>query len=484
VTSLLKRAVVLSFARFSNQAIVLLSPVLLVRILSVGEYGSYREFMLYVGLIGPLVSFGIARSLPFLIPKYPEQERTWVTQTVLFVAACSSVAIIVIFLFGDLIRANTSFDFITALQLYLVFFTNLDFIELYWLGKKRTDYVLYYSTGRLLARTIVVVTAALLTKDALSIVYCLVALESLRCFLVLWYAYSRRWFTLRMTRKSLALQVSYFLPLGSGAVIETVNSRSGMLFVSTILGAEALAFYVIGSFATRIIDIFRGAIADVIFPDIVEVRSATPKDALPLWQRATIWYCVMLFPVAVLFGYYADAIVTILFTKEYSEAIPVFSAFAFMLILSCFDFHLPLRAQNANRYFLIGSVIALVTNLSLLYPMYLIFGLLGPAIGFILSRLVFTVYLASRTMHIYKVSFIELVPWRDVSKVFVAAAICAPILVAGKYFVEHLFLRSVIFGLPYLMAYFFAIRILSVSEADAIVRALTSLKRVLWPIAR
>jgi len=477
VTSLLKRAVVLSFARFSNQAIVLLSPVLLVRILSVGEYGSYREFMVYASLVGPLVSFGIARSLPFLIPKYPEQERTWVTQTVLYVAASSCVAIIAIFFAGDLIRAKTSFDFVTALQLYLIFFTNFDFIELYWLGKKRTDYVLYYSTGRLLALTTVVVAAALLTRDALSIVYGLVALEAIRCLLVFWYSNSRRWFTSRLSRASLTLQASYFLPLGSGAVVQTVNSNAGMLFVSTMIGAEALAFYAIGTFAMKIIDILRGAIADVIFPDIVEVKSAAPKDALPLWRRATVWYCVMLFPVAILFLFYADVVVTVLFTAKYSAAIPIFSEFAFSLILSCFDFHLPLRVQNANRYFLIGNIIKLFANLSLLYPMYLLFGLLGPAISLILSRLIFVVYLAHRTLYVYEIHIGELVLWRDVSKVLAAAVLCAPVLIIGKLLVGQLLLRGILFGGAYLLMYLLLLRLLRVWDAFAMAGALLRSKK-------
>lgn len=32
--------------------------------------------------------------------------------------------------------------------LYVFFFLNLDFVESYWLAKKRSDYVLYYSTAK------------------------------------------------------------------------------------------------------------------------------------------------------------------------------------------------------------------------------------------------------------------------------------------------------------------------------------------------
>jgi O-antigen/teichoic acid export membrane protein len=465
VPSLLNRSIVLAFARFSKQAILLLSPVLLVRILSVGEYGSYREFMLYGAIIASLVAFAAQRSLPYLIPKYPEQERTWITQTALFILASSSVAVVVIYLVGDMIRANTSFDFVIALQLYIFFFINLDFLEDYWLARKRTDYVLYYSSGRLLARMVVVVAAAMLTHDAHSIALSLVVLEAARCFLVLWYASSRRWFSSDITRASLSLQMSYFVPLGAGGIIEQLNRKAGMLFISVMLGAEALAFFAIGAFATQIVNILRGAVSDVIFPEIVEIKSAAPKDALPLWERATVVFCVMLFPVAILFSYYADAIVTVMFTAEYAAAVPVFSVLALLIYLYCFDFHLPLRVQNANRYFVVGSLVALVANLGLMYPMYLLFGLVGPAVALILSRLLLTIYLGVKSSRLYKVDLKLMVRWQVIGKIFLTSLMCSPVLVAGKYLVDQYWLRGILFGGAYLVTYLLALRILGIWDA-------------------
>jgi O-antigen/teichoic acid export membrane protein len=465
VPTLLTRSLVLSFSRFANQAIVLISPMLLVRILTVDEYGSYQEFMLYAALIAPIAMFSVARSLQFLIPKHPDQERAWVTQTALLVLASSTVAITGIFLGSDMIRANTSFDFVVALQLYIFFFINLDFLEAYWLGKKRTDLVLYYSSGRLAVRVAVVVTAAWLTEDASSIVASLVVMEALRFLLVLWYAASRHWFTTQITRAGLALQLSYFLPLGFGTIVEVLNRRAGMLFISTVLGPAALAYFVVGSFATQIVNILRGAVSDVIFPEIVAIKTATPREALPLWQRATVLFCVFLFPVSVIFIYYGDVVVTVLFTAEYLAAVPIFSVFALLLVLDCFDFHLPLRVQNANSSFVFGNIVALVANLSLLYPAYLIFGLVGPAVSLVMSRLAFTIYLGSKAARLYRVSWRELVQWGTVAKVFGAALLCLPILVLGRFAVEHLLFRGIAFVPVYLAAYLVLLRIMGLWDA-------------------
>ena len=46
VAGLVRRAGILAVARFANQALVIVSPIILVRLLSVAEFGRYREFLL------------------------------------------------------------------------------------------------------------------------------------------------------------------------------------------------------------------------------------------------------------------------------------------------------------------------------------------------------------------------------------------------------------------------------------------------------
>ena len=439
--SILKRSFVLSFSRLANQAIVFLSPILLVRILNVNEYGSYREFMLYAALISSVMTFGAARSLPYFIPRYPNRERVWVTQVSLFVLTTSLIAMTGVWIAGDLIRLNTSFDFVTTLQLYIFFFTNLDFLELYWLAKKRVDYVFCYSFGRLVARMIVLVWAAVATKNAHSIVEALVGLEIVRFCLVFVFVARKRIFSTGINKADLIYQLSYFIPLGAGAIIELLNQRIGQLFISTSVGIDALAIFFVGTFAVPIVNILRGAIADVIFPEIMEMKTANAKDALPLWQRATVWYCVLLFPAMVLFAYYADAVVIILFTNEYAASIPVFSVFSAMLFISCFDFHLPLRVLNANRFYVIANIIALIGNVILMLPLYRFFGLIGLALALVASQFMMSMYMGFCASRLYDMRISEILEWRKIGKIFIACLLCMPVLILGKVIIESLLIR-------------------------------------------
>ena len=51
IAGLVSRTAIISITRFMNQGLVVISPILLVRLLTVEEFGRYREFLMYAGLL-------------------------------------------------------------------------------------------------------------------------------------------------------------------------------------------------------------------------------------------------------------------------------------------------------------------------------------------------------------------------------------------------------------------------------------------------
>ena len=50
---------VISITRLMNQGLLLISPILLTRLLSVEEFGWYREFLLYATVLEVIASYNI-----------------------------------------------------------------------------------------------------------------------------------------------------------------------------------------------------------------------------------------------------------------------------------------------------------------------------------------------------------------------------------------------------------------------------------------
>ena len=469
MSSLTKRSLILTFARVTNQAILLFSPVFLVRLLSAESYGQYREFVLYAAITSTMIAFGVNRSLPYFVPKEPERQATYITQCILFTLFAYMIGALLIFFGRDLLIASTSFDFAFLLIAYLFFFVNLDFIELYWIAKKRTDLVLYYSSGRALVRLSSVIAAAYFSDDVRVVISVLIAVEALRLLVVAAIVARTpgEFIDFReISAETIKGQMAFFVPLGLVGIVANINKNLGQLIVASQIGASALAFYFIGTYASYFTRLIRGSVADVIFPEMVEKQNQGIENRLRLWRRATTIYLFLMLPVSVICVRYAETIITIAFTSEYLPAIPIFQIFALAILLHCFDFNLPLRLMNRNIFILIGVIIYFSVNLTITLLLLPHFGIIAPAIAYAVSTLSLYLYAAWQTLRLTEINVRKILHWRDVARMFFAALVCLPVLLLDRIPVGFDHILAALTAAVYVAAYLYVVSKQGIGDLD------------------
>ena len=355
MSALISRTAILTASRFSNFAIQLFSPMLLVRILDVVAYGQYQEFTVYAMLLTSLCAFAVDSSLTYFIPRFPERERSFVTQTSMITLAVSTLCLTSLLLAKPLFLKFASYDFVAPLAAYVFFFVNLNWLEYYWIAKQRPRLVLYYSAVRLIVRLGVLLSVAYITRDVLEILWSMVVVEALRVLLASIYFSRLGMFVRDVRRSELAEQLSFALPIGASAVLQNSGRSIGKIFVSSTLGSAALAYYAVGSYLAPIIRMMRSGINDAVYPELVRAHN-TPGGALRLWQRVNVLNCVMFFPAFVLAVFYAEQVITILFTSAYLPAVPIFNVYAFFLLRRCFNTDVLLRTTGRTGFMLWGTI--------------------------------------------------------------------------------------------------------------------------------
>jgi O-antigen/teichoic acid export membrane protein len=97
-----QQAALLSIARMASFGLMIISPLVLVRFLTVTDFGRYREFLLYISILGTLASFSISQSLLYFIPLHPRSTWRVVKETTGLTAIISS-AVVVAFVALDLL---------------------------------------------------------------------------------------------------------------------------------------------------------------------------------------------------------------------------------------------------------------------------------------------------------------------------------------------------------------------------------------------
>jgi O-antigen/teichoic acid export membrane protein len=466
------RAAIISLTRLLNRGLLLISPIVLVRLLSVEDFGRYREFLLYTTILLNFAALGISSSLLRFIPERPELKWRYVQQTLLMTLSSSAVVSLAAFAIDVALDGKAMGEFALPVVIYVLLFVNFDFWEYLWLAEKRSLAVLAYTTGRLLARMATVITAAALTSNVTVIIWSIVALEAVR-LVVSSICWRRRAHQAEMhATTSWRDHLAYCLPYGGSMILTSLNASLGSLFITKALGAAALAIYAIGTYVQPIISILRNSLSDVLLPEMVSRARHAQSDRLDLFRRTTIVTAIALFAAAIVLGRFAELVIVTVFSEEYRSAALVMQLFLISFLRECADFGVPLRAINRTAPIMRSNLIALTINLGLLTVLLPRWGLLGAVTAFVISRFADGLYLGHELKKAYAVGWSEIVAWRDLGKVAAAALIAAGVLFSGSWVDALGVVGAVISGALYVLSFGTLLVLFRVPEAATLLERL------------
>jgi O-antigen/teichoic acid export membrane protein len=465
MAQLAHRAAYLSLARLANYGLMLVSPIILARVLTVEDFGRYREFLLYGTVLQSLGGFVIADSLLYFIPAHPESPWRIVRQTVAL-TFCATVVTSTILVGIDFATGGAAVGpYLWQLVLYLMLSMNFDFWEMYWLANHRSAAMFGYSAGRLIARLLVVTTVATLTRNVSDIIYSLIALEAVRvvCAAVAFVKLDRSAHEPPLDEPWRG-QMRFCLPSGAGSLANSLNRYFASVFVAKALGAVSLAHFAIGRFPEPVVAIVRNAISTVVLPEMVR-RRENPDVQLALWRRATAMNTVLLLPVIVLVIRYAEIAVTTVFGRDYAAAAPLMQIYMFSILRECCDFAPALRAINQASPIAFSNLAALCAaaiGMLILVPLY---GVNGAMAAAVLSTYVDAIWQARAVAKRWGITTGALIPWSSMTRSVLAAVVACVVVVSSEWTDTFGFAGVVFAGAAYLMVYLVGLKLLRVPEA-------------------
>jgi O-antigen/teichoic acid export membrane protein len=467
MAGLANRAAYLSLARLANYGLLLVSPIILARVLSVEDFGHYREFLLYGTLLQAFGGFAIYDSLLYFIPAHPDNPWRIIRQTTAL-TFCSTVVTAVALVLFDLASGGAVVGpYLWQLVLYLMLSVNIDFWEMYWLANQRSAAMFAYSAGRLIARLLVVTIVATVTRNVAIIIWSLIALEALR---LLGAAIA----FLRLDRSAHEPvldepwrgQLRFCLPSGTGGLIANINRQFASVFVAKALGAVSLAHFAIGRFPEPVIAIVRNALSTVLLPEMVRRSRDSGGVQIPLWRRATVINTMLLLPFIVLVIRYAEPAVTTVFGNDYAAAAPLMQIFMLSILRECFDFAPALRAMNQVSPLVYSNLAALVAGAVAMVVLVPPFGVNGAMTAAVVATYVDAVWQARSVARRLGISTSALIPWGSVGRTTVAAIGACAVIVSPMWTDALGFGGVVLAGAAYMAAYVLLLKVLRVPEAE------------------
>lgn len=427
--SLARNTLIIFLMRISNLGLMMVGPILVARLLSVQEFGLYREFLVYTSLFTPIAAFCFSQALQYFVPTYPGHVWQLVRQTVLLTALASATVGAVVGMADWLLHGQILGTAGLRVLLYTALCVNVDFWEFYWLAEQRPTSAFAYTSGRLISRLLTVIVTAALSHNVQTIFTALMLLEAARIMLALiaWRLLRRR--EARKPGGLWAAQLRYCVPLGVALIMGTFNNNIGSVLIARMISAAALAQYTVATYAVPVMYMLRNSLSDALLPHMARAhagRGGTPS--LELWHRSNTLFAILLIPITVLMARYAELIVVTLFSERYLPAVLPFQVSLISIVTLTVDFGVAFRLLGQTTAFLRSNIIGTVINVGLLIVLLPRFGMYGAIAALTLDELAVRIYLGQELARQTSATLSSVLGLRALGRVLLAALAALPLL--------------------------------------------------------
>ena len=249
------------------------------------------------------------------------------------------------------------------------------------------------------------------------------------------------WITLRPVRgsplqwswRNVVEQIKFALPMGASPVAVQLARVSGLIIVSFFFNPEAAAVFRNGSTELPVLPILTVAAMSVITPEMSVHASNGRTDLLvAVWHRAVRKIGFVVLPAAAFLFVYARDVVLILFSSRYLNSVPLFMIMLFVLPFRIPNFVMPLMMARKTRAVAVGSLIGLVSVVVFGVALVPVIGLAGPAVGAVLSQALWNGFFAVKVHRLLGVPYRDVLPWKHLAVVGLLAVVAAVVALVAK----------------------------------------------------
>jgi O-antigen/teichoic acid export membrane protein len=485
--SLSHKAGFLILANLIKYSIGFVLPMVLVRMLSQTDYGTYQQLNLVSTAAVGIMVLGLPTSVYYFYHHVKEEVRaTLIVQTTLLVALGGLIAGAFVFLDAGPLAAqlgNPEMAHLLAISAIALPFTIAsEHCMAFVISQNRFQATVFFETLETVLRMVLVLAPLRLGYGLPGIIACLVAFSIARwlgrnsyLFLTSGVRFAG-WSKFTFVRE----QLDYSLPVALTQVSSLIGNTFNKAIIAAWFSPAQYAIYAVGNFPIPLASIFQASVADVLRSSLPPlVRDGNLEEVVRLVREATRKLSLVVLPSFVFLFGFAPQLITLLFTKQYEDSVDIFRIFILqvpldMLILSAIP--QVFGRTRLNLYVnLFSMVMLIVSSWALLKAV----GFYGAAIAYVASRYLGTMVFLWMSIKLTKSSLRRFFDWPHLLRTMVASGIA---LLAGRAVVgltHSNFVNVLLAGSVYSVAFViaaFPTGTLTPSDRAALARLLQKLR--------
>ncbi|HJV36213.1 lipopolysaccharide biosynthesis protein [Geomonas sp.] len=418
-------------ARTSGSVLLMGSSVIMTRFLTKEEYGLYLQAMLLLNTVTLLSFVGIGQSIYYYYPQV-DDRRSFVRNNLLLGLAIGALTALLLYLGKGLLpflfKDREMFQ-------YLPFLCALLLLQ----GPTNLKDPIFLSSGALVANSALTVVSSVI--DYLPL--CLLVMSRVGLEWLFWAAVASRVVNLAIfaavirrycyqrgpasrdqggQRVSLLDQFRYLLPVSAAGYVATIGKQIDKYLIANGFSAAQFATYSRGATDIPFISTITYLINDITLPRYVAAYQRRDIVSLVKMMHTNIDKVAKInFPIFVFLMVEASLFMEILYTRAYLDATPIFQVYLLSLLCGVTVYNMIPTVSGNTRLLLIATVISVVTTIVSGFTLLKLLGPVGVALGSFLGSFSYMVFLLYRSLGILSLSWREIMPWRNLAKIFSVA---------------------------------------------------------------
>ena len=420
--SIFKPTLVLMSGRMLSFAATFFIPVVLVRVFTPGEFGTYKQvFLVYMTVYG-IAQLGMAESLFYFLPRAPQKAGRYVLNSLLMLLAAAMIFSGLLVKeeskIAELLSNSGLAQYLPLLAVYLLLMTMSATLEIVMISRKQYRRAAFSYAFSDVLRASVLILPALLLRSLYWLFLGAVAFALLRFGATLFYFWREVGDEFRPDVRLLKQQLAYALPFEMAVVVEILHTNIHQYVVSHYFDAATFAIYSVGCLQIPLVDFLASPAGSVMMVRMSEdIRDGCHDSVITLWRETTRKLALIFFPLFGLLLVTARDLIVFLFTDKYVASVPIFMIWSAIILFSALRTDSALRVYAQTRFLFVLHLLRLVVVVGLISVFLSAFGLSGAVLITLLSLGIAKVLSLARLKRLMQVRTARLLPWRSLAAV-------------------------------------------------------------------
>lgn len=458
--SLKKQSLSLFVGKVLAFIVQFITPIILIRILTKTDYGIYQQFILFTGILLPVLGLCLNTSLFYFYPVSEQKDRNaFIIQTfgiLSFVGIAFLVVslnyhhyIVNVFNLAELDRYRY------IIPLYILFMLVSSINDFIFILEKKVKWNIFYYPVENLIRLVLILGFLFSTKNTWGCLMGLLIYSFIRflfsgIYIGVKYLNNVKLIVKKIKGGSVAEQLKYSLPFVGGVFLDIITRRFDKILINRYIEPSQYAIYAVAFFSIPLLNILFASINNVVVPEISRYACADNKKKVKeLWHKVIEKTSSVVIPSIIFFSIMAEEVIVLLFTDNYAESAVYYRIYLFSFVFPMTSFGIVLRGFKKTmlifRAYLIGAIVTISIGCFLIKKFLLMGALITCMVGIGLP-ITIIIYYEKKLLNL---KFSNWMPWDKLVKIALITILASLFILPIKIMQINNIMTLLIAGMMY-----------------------------------